>query len=278
MSKKEKEVKDKNKAEDSATPVKAEPKKKIEAIVTVQQQPDTNPQSLMALALTQGASPEVIGKFMDLQDRWEAKQSKKAFDAAMADFQMECPVIKKGKMVKDNSGKILYSYAPIDSIVVQVKDIIQKHGFSYQVKTGERASMLFATCIVKHKAGHAEETTFEVPLGTGTAIMSGPQKHAASLTFAKRYAFCNAFGIMTGNEDTDAVTSLDDKKNTLKKTDASVQQKFEQAMTSIDGCEEPSTLEKWKMSFGKLKEFSTEQKSRFVEKANAKITEIQGRK
>ena len=34
--------------------------------------------------------------------------------------------------------------------------------------------------------------------------MSQTQVEAAALTFAKRYAFCNAFGILTGDEDTDA--------------------------------------------------------------------------
>jgi hypothetical protein len=34
--------------------------------------------------------------------------------------------------------------------------------------------------------------------------MSQTQVEAATLTFAKRYAFCNAFGILTGDEDIDA--------------------------------------------------------------------------
>jgi len=33
--------------------------------------------------------------------------------------------------------------------------------------------------------------------------MSAPQVVAATITFRKRYAFCNAFGIMTGDEDID---------------------------------------------------------------------------
>jgi len=33
--------------------------------------------------------------------------------------------------------------------------------------------------------------------------MSEVQKHGAAMTFAKRYAFCQVFGIMTGDEDTD---------------------------------------------------------------------------
>ena len=43
-----------------------------------------------------------------------------------------------------------------------------------------------------------------LPLGNKTRIMSQTQVEAAALTFAKRYAFCNAFGILTGDEDTDA--------------------------------------------------------------------------
>jgi hypothetical protein len=42
-----------------------------------------------------------------------------------------------------------------------------------------------------------------VPLGNKTQVMSDTQVTAAAGTFAKRYAFCNVFGIMTGDEDTD---------------------------------------------------------------------------
>lgn len=166
---------------------------------------DVQPQALIAQAITQGANVETMEKLMNLQDRWEAKQAKKAFDASMAEFQSECPVIKKTKAVKDNSGKVLYMYAPIEAIVSQVRPFLQKHGFSYAIKTAEGASgKLSAICIAKHKLGHSEDSTFEVPGGGGTSLMSGPQKTAAALTFAKRYAFCNAFGIMTGDEDIDA--------------------------------------------------------------------------
>ena len=34
-------------------------------------------------------------------------------------------------------------------------------------------------------------------------MMSDSQKYAGALTFAKRYAFCNAFGILTADEDID---------------------------------------------------------------------------
>jgi len=47
----------------------------------------------------------------------------------------------------------------------------------------------------------------EVPLGNKTSVMSQTQVVAAALTFAKRYAFCNAFGIMTGDDDNEKVIS-----------------------------------------------------------------------
>jgi hypothetical protein len=71
--------------------------------------------------------------------------------------------------------------------------------------------MVKVTCIAKHKYGHTEPSSVEVPLGNKTDIMSQTQVVAAALTFAKRYAFCNAFGILTGDEDTDASSMPTDK-------------------------------------------------------------------
>jgi ERF superfamily. len=41
--------------------------------------------------------------------------------------------------------------------------------------------------------------------------MSDTQHVAAALTFAKRYAFTNAFGIMTGDDDNDAAKTGKEK-------------------------------------------------------------------
>jgi hypothetical protein len=67
---------------------------------------------------------------------------------------------------------------------------------------------------IKHTAGHSEVTCVELPLGNKTGIMSQIQVEAAALTFAKRYAFCNAFGILTGDDDTDAKPAANNHANT----------------------------------------------------------------
>jgi len=57
--------------------------------------------------------------------------------------------------------------------------------------------------IVHHDAGHEEESSFSVPIDT-ESFMNAPQKVGSARTFAMRYAYCNAFGILTSDEDDDA--------------------------------------------------------------------------
>ena len=161
-------------------------------------------ETMMMAAIEKGMDPETMEKFLSMRREIKAEYAKEQFDRSMAAFQAECPVIEKSKPAKDRNGKVMYSYAPLDEIVEQVKELIGKNGFSYTFKTDNKPDRITVTCIVKHRDGHAEPTTMETSLANKTDIMSGPQVIAATVTFNKRYAFCNAFGIMTGDEDTDA--------------------------------------------------------------------------
>lgn len=165
-----------------------------------------SPEALISQAITSGASIETMERIMAMRDKLKAEQAKSEFNQAMANFQSECPTIEKTKKVfeKGSTTKVRYSYAPIDSIVSQTKEFISKYGLSYTIKITNDEKNLTATCIVTHSAGHSEESSFVVPIGS-EQFMSDPQKYAARSTFAKRYAFCNAFGIMTGDEDKDDV-------------------------------------------------------------------------
>lgn len=167
---------------------------------------DSSPIALIERAVANNVSVETIEKLMDLRDRWKREQSKEAFDRAMADFQSECPIIEKVKPGGETrNGTVAYKYAPLEVIVAQVKDLLRKHGFSYSFNTltDDQAGTVTAICTAKHSDGHSEESSMQVPLGTKTQIMSSTQQTAAAITYAKRYAFCNAFGILTGDEDND---------------------------------------------------------------------------
>lgn len=161
-------------------------------------------EDLIAKAIDKGTPVGTMERLLTMRDKLKAEFAKEEFNKAMAAFQADCPTIKKTKEVKTNTGTVAYSYAPIESIVDQVKSLLQKHGFSYSSTMDLLDDKVKVTIKVTHAAGHSEHNEMTVPLGNKTQVMSATQVVAAAQTFAKRYAFCNAFGILTGDEDNDA--------------------------------------------------------------------------
>lgn len=167
---------------------------------------------LLSLALEKGASVDVMERLLAMKEKIDAKIAKELFDSAMSNFQAACPTIHKDKKVLNKDGRsVRYRYAPLDSIIAQVKTPLRDHGFSYSV-TAEITpeNWVLATCKATHSAGHSETSSFKVPIDKD-AYMNEQQKVAAALTYAKRYAFCNCFGILTGDEDDDANSASEGK-------------------------------------------------------------------
>ena len=161
-------------------------------------------ESLLQQAIDKSVPVETMERLLAMRTQLKQERAKEVYDRSMADFQAECPTIVKTKEVKTRSGQVAYMYAPIESIVSQVKDLLQKHAFSYSSGMELMSGGVKVKLRVTHSGGHSEEFFMEVPFGTKTDIMSQTQVTAAATTFAKRYAFCNAFGILTGDEDTDS--------------------------------------------------------------------------
>ena len=188
-----------------------EGKGKSETVVTVHEpvpqpvQQDNSIESFISQAIAQKLPIETMEKFLAMRKEFRLEQAREAFVMSMASFQKECPVIAKTKVVKNKEGKEVYKYAPLDSIVLQVKTPLGNNNLAYSFKEtrSEDGKTLTAICTIRHSLGHSEDSTFTVDVGT-ESFMTDTQKYGARMTFAKRYAFCNALGILTGDEDTDA--------------------------------------------------------------------------
>ncbi len=160
-------------------------------------------ESLFRLAIEKDSGVDTIERMMAIRRELNAERSKEEFDGALAAFQADCPVVEKRKKVMNKDGRsVRYHYAPLDDIVMQVKELLQRHGFSYSLDTIIDGPSVKAVCKITHSSGHSQLSSFQVPIDKD-AYMTNQQQFASALTFAKRYAFCNAFGILTGDEDTD---------------------------------------------------------------------------
>lgn len=201
-------------------------------------------ETLIEKALSNNVSVETIERLLAMRKELKAEFAKEQFDLAMSGFQAECPTIKKTKAGgKTKSGIVAYKYAPLDSIVEQVKPIIGKFGLSYSTKIETSEKSVKAICIVKHISGHYETSEMEAPHGVKTDIMSETQRFASTSTFVKRYAFCNAFGIMTGDDDNDC--NVEDKK--------------QKATITVRGVIKQIRAEKDKLKLDKYREWADKQ-------------------
>lgn len=157
-------------------------------------------ETLMAQAIDKKAPVEVLERLLTMRRDLRSEKAKEQFDRAMANFQKECPTI--GKSTQGYN----YKYATLDAIVEQVKDLLSGNGFSYTFDTQETPTSINLLCKVKHVGGHTENSTVRMDIDP-SAKMNIMQKTGSAITYAKRYAFCNAFGILTGDEDNDGVAS-----------------------------------------------------------------------
>lgn len=164
-------------------------------------EPRFDPFQMLTQAVEKGASVETMERLLDMRRELKTEQAREAYYSALAGFQAECPIIQKTKEVKIK-GEVRYRYAPLESIIKQVGPLLQKHGFSYKFKTIPGQNEVKICCDAYHKDGYADDSCFSIPIDEG-AFMSDAQKAGSASTFAKRYAFCNVFGISTGDEDND---------------------------------------------------------------------------
>jgi len=184
--------------------------KKVSQLPVVQQNNPTGIEDMLKLAITNKVDVGTLERLMAMRKEIKAEKAKEDFDKSMAAFQAECPVIQKDKNVlgKDKI-TVRYKYAPLESIIYQIKDLITKHGFSYKFETNNQEKLIEVICIVNHKSGHSEKSKFSVPVGIED-YMTEVQKYGARVTFAKRYTLKNAFGLTETGEDIDG--NVKDKK------------------------------------------------------------------
>lgn len=174
----------------------------------VSNQTALTPMAMIGQALQSGASVEMIASLMDLQDRYETKQARKAFDNAMASAKAEIPVIIKNRTVDFTSakGRTHYRHEDLAEVSRTVSPILAKHGLSYRFRTTSNPDEpVVVTCIVSHRDGHCEENTLSAgrdESGSKNSI----QSIGSTLTYLQRMTLKAALGL-AASEDDDGKTS-----------------------------------------------------------------------
>ena len=154
------------------------------------------PMEMLSRALDRGADLTVLEKLMDLQERHERNQGRKAFDAAISDAKAEIPVIIKNR--EGHNSK----YADLGAFAAAVNPVLAKHGLNYRYRSAQDGAAIRVTCILSHRDGHAEETTLS-GAADATGNKNGIQAIASTLTYLQRYTLKLALGLADSEGDDD---------------------------------------------------------------------------
>jgi hypothetical protein len=180
---------------ETAEIIEHEPKsRKPRSVAITETRTVTTPPEMLAMALQNGAAVETVERLMAMQERWEANQARKAFDAAIATAKGEIKPVVRNRAGHNNKG-----YADFAAIAKAVDPILAAHGLSYRFRTaqGERISV---TCVLAHRDGHSEETTLTGPADK-TGSKNDIQAIGSTLTYLQRYSLVQALGLAAADDD-----------------------------------------------------------------------------
>lgn len=178
---------------------------------------DNSPASMMIAAMTKGMDLDKLEKFMELQERWEKNEAKKAYTQAMADFKKNPPKIGKDRHVKFQTSKGIteYDHASLANVTDKINAALGVHNLSAAWATVQGDKGITVTCTITHSMGHSESTSL-----TAGADISGSkndiQAIGSTISYLERYTILALTGLATADMDTDGkaeeIVYIDDKQ------------------------------------------------------------------
>lgn len=168
-------------------------------------QHSTNPISIVDRAIERGFTGADLKEIMDLQERWDANQARKAFDIALANAQAEIPTIVKNRLVnyegRSGGRGTNYRHEDLAEIVETIRPILHKHGMAHRFQTAQtETGIITVTCIITGH-GHREETPLAAKPDSNSSSMNDLQRIGSVVTYLERYTLKAALGLAASHDD-----------------------------------------------------------------------------
>lgn len=159
-------------------------------------------QMIERVALNPSVDIDKMERLMQMQERILSKSAEAAFTEAFATMQPELPVIVERGGIKNGRGEIQSTYALWEDINEAIKPVLAKHGFALSFRTGQRDGKIIVTGILRHSAGHSDETTIEL-MHDSSGSKNAVQAVGSSTSYGKRYTAAALLNLTSRGEDDD---------------------------------------------------------------------------
>ena len=179
-----------------------------------------------ALMQKDGMDVAKLKELLELQERWDATQAKKAYVEAMSAFKEKPPEILKDRTVNYTAkgGKVNYKHATLHNVTSKINTELSKHGLTAAWVTSQDNGSVKVTCRITHIMGHSEETCLSAP-PDNTGSKNVIQAIGSTVTYLQRYTLLALTGLATADQDDDGKLGADEKP-TSKATKKEEQQKI----------------------------------------------------
>jgi hypothetical protein len=158
-----------------------------------------NPLEMVQAAIERQIDPAALKQIMDLAERWEANQARKAFYAAMKKFKDNPPEIRKNGTGHNNA-----KYATLDHACDQIIPALASVGITHKWRVSIVESKISVTCVLTHELGFSDP---EPPTIEAMADKSGGkndiQAIGSAIKYLERYTLFAATGLDDGSKDDD---------------------------------------------------------------------------
>jgi ERF superfamily protein len=162
-----------------------------------------HPLALVQQAIDKGTDPQVIASMVQLAERWQVNEDKRAFREAMAKFKDNPPKILKDKLVK--FGGTEFVHATLDNVCECIVKALAGFGITHRWVPSQKDGQITVTCVLS--LGSYSEGT---PLSAG-ADTSGSknaiQAIGSTVSYLQRYTLLSATGMATEMPDDDGASS-----------------------------------------------------------------------
>jgi hypothetical protein len=136
-------------------------------------------------------------RLVNIHRDMEMRQAEKAFNAAMAEAQVELVPVAKNQSNSHTRSR----YADLSAIAEAAFPIIAKHGFgqSFSTLPSDTKGYMRLGCDVTHRDGFSKHYELEVPLDVagsqGKTNKTEIQAMGSTMTYGRRYLTCMIFNI-----------------------------------------------------------------------------------
>lgn len=162
------------------------------------------PMQMLQVAMERGADLDRLQQLMDLQQRWEANEARKAYVAAMAAFKANPPEILKAKHVAftTSKGTTEYDHATLADVCSAATKGLAQVGISHRWDVKQDGGKITVTCILTHAQGHSESVCM-VALADDSGGKNSIQAIGSAVTYLQRYTLLAATGLAARDIDDD---------------------------------------------------------------------------